>query len=153
LLREIAKHSPNAPIITNNHLAPKIKALSLSNPIQTGSEGDITVFEAKHETLPLGMPRVLNIGVHLNDQFTYPGDSFDFKHTRDVLALPITAPFASYKQAMDVVVKLKPKVVIPLHDWEWHKAARQGRYKWSKDFLKIKNIDFIDLENAVPVEI
>ncbi|MEX1058975.1 MAG: hypothetical protein WEC17_00860, partial [Candidatus Saccharimonadales bacterium] len=134
-------------------LADKIKALELPNPLHAGSEENLIVFEAPHEPLPLNTPIVPNIGVHISDKLTHTGDSYSFENTREVLALPLTGPFASYKQALDVIVRLKPKVVLPLHDWEWHKAARENRYSRAKELLKKHGIEFIELENAQPTEI
>jgi len=151
LLRSLAERQPHAVIVTNDDLAEKIKQLNLPNPIQVGSDEIVTVFEAAHEPLPLGMPNVRNIGVHIGDKFTHPGDSFAFSHTREVLALPMTGPWGSLKDALGKVVKLKPKIVIPVHDWEWHKAAREVRYAMSKKLLEPHNIDFIEPENATPL--
>lgn len=152
-LRTLSKTFPHAPIVTNDDLAEKIAKLRFPNTIQVGSDDNIVIFDAKHEPLPLGMPEVMNVGVHIADKLTHPGDSYDFSHTREVLALPVTGPFASFKQALDVVVKLKPKAVLPMHDWEWHKQAREGRYQMAKRLLKPHGIEFIELENAQPVEL
>lgn len=152
-LQKLSHRFPHAQIITNNSLAVKVKELGLPNPIHAGSEDNLVVFEAKHEPLPLDMPNVINIGVHVADRLTHTGDSYDLEHCREILALPISGPFASYKQALDVVVKLKPRVVLPLHDWEWHKAARENRYSRAEELLKKYDIEFIELENAEPVEL
>ncbi|HLG90973.1 MAG TPA: MBL fold metallo-hydrolase [Candidatus Saccharimonadales bacterium] len=152
-LRKLSHRFPRVPIITNNSLADKIRELGLPNPVHAGSEENLVVFEARHEPLPLAAPNVLNIGVHIGDKLTHPGDSYDFEHTREILALPITGPFASYKQALDAVVKHKPKIVLPLHDWEWHRAARESRYSRAKELLKQYDIEFIELENAEPIEL
>lgn len=152
-LKKLSKHIPHATIITNNDLAGKITALKLPNPVHAGSDDNMVVFEATHEPLPLDTPTVLNIGVHVAGRLTYPGDSCAFENAREILALPISGPFTSYKHALDVIVKLKPKVVLPLHDWEWHKAARENRYSRAKELLQSHNIEFIELENAEPVEL
>ncbi len=152
-LTKLSNRFPHSTVITNDQLADKIKALKLPNPIHAGSEDNLVVFEAKHEPLPLDTPNVVNIGVHVADKLTYSGDSYDLEHTREVLALPLTGPFASYKQALDVIVKLKPKVFLPLHDWEWHRAARQNRYSRAKGLLREQGIEFIELENTEPVEL
>ena len=152
-LTKLSNRFPHTIIITNNDLAKKITALKLPNPIHTGSDDNLVVFEAEHEPLPLKLPNVLNIGVHIADKLTHPGDSYSFEHTRGILALPMTAPFASFKDAMDAIVKLKPKIVLPLHDWEWHKLARESRYNFAKELLKKHKIEFIELENAEPVEL
>ena len=152
-LKVLSGHFPHAIIITNNDLAEKIATLQLPNTVHAGSDDSLVVFEAAHEPLPLNTPSVLNIGVHVVNKLTHAGDSFALENTREILALPLTGPFASYKRALDVIVKLKPKIVLPLHDWEWHKAARQNRYSRAKELLKSRNIEFIELENAEPVEL
>lgn len=152
-LKKLSHRFPHATIITNESLAEKIKALKLPNPLHTGSDDNLIMFEATHETLPLDVPQVSNIGVHIADKLTHPGDSFAIEHAREILALPLTGPFASYKQALDAIVKLKPKIVLPLHDWEWHRVARETRYARAKELLKKHKIDFIELENAESVEL
>ena len=151
-LTKLSHRFPHVDIVTNNDLVKKITSLKLPNPVHAGSDDNLLVFEAAHEPLPLDLPNVANIGVHIADKLTHPGDSFAFEHSREILALPLTGPFASYKQALDVIVKLKPNKVLPLHDWEWHKLARESRYSRAQELLKQYDIDFIELENAEPVE-
>ncbi len=152
-LRSLVKHLPHALIITNETLLSKIAELNLPNQLAAGSDNNLVVFEAAHEPLPLNMPKVPNIGVHIGGKLTHPGDSFDFEHAREVLALPMTGPWGSLREALKKVVKLKPKAVIPIHDWEWHKAAREARYAMSRELLAAHGIKFVELENAVPVEL
>jgi L-ascorbate metabolism protein UlaG (beta-lactamase superfamily) len=154
-LIKLSQRFPRAAIITNNELADKITKLKLPNPIHAGSDDDldIKVFEAPHEPLPLNMPDVMNVGVHVADNLTHTGDSYALEHTRDILALPVAAPFASFKQALDTIVRLKPKKVLPLHDWEWHKAAREGRYQWAKGLLEKHGVEFVELNNGELVDV
>ncbi len=152
-LRQISQKFPHTPIVSNEDLAKKIKQLKLANPLQVGSSDNLTVFEAAHEPLPLNMPNVTNIGVHVANKLTHPGDSFDFKASCEILAMPLTGPWGSLREALEKVVKLKPKVVTPVHDWEWHKAAREARYKMCRELLELHGIEFIALENAQPVEL
>jgi len=152
-LRELSAKFPYAEIITNENLAKRIAAAKLPNHIVTGSQPDIEVFAVAHEPLPLDLPVPLNIGVHIEGLLTHPGDAFAISSSRDILALPVTAPWGSLKQALDAVVKIKPKTVIPVHDWHWHKAARASMYAMSKQLLAPHGIEFIELENAVPVEL
>ncbi|HEX5395358.1 MAG TPA: MBL fold metallo-hydrolase [Candidatus Saccharimonadales bacterium] len=152
-LRKISRRFPHAAIITNEDLAEKIYELKLPNAIHAGSFENLKIFKAEHEPLPLGLPNVTNIGVHIADKLTHSGDSLALEHTREFLALPVAAPFASFRQALDTAVRLKPKAVIPLHDWEWHKEARQSRYALAKKLLGKHGIEFISLNNAEPVEI
>lgn len=152
-LCKLSNRFKHAAIITNDDLAEKIGKLKLPNPIQTGSDDNLVIFEAKHEPLPLDLPAVSNIGVHISDKLTHSGDSYDIKQSRELLALPITAPFASLREALETVAKLKPKAVLPMHDWEWHKQAREARYEMAKGLLNPHGIEFIELENGKTVEL
>src|SRR5436190_5939903 len=134
-LRALSQQFPHATIITNNNLAKKIKALNLPNTITTGSEESLEIFEAPHAQLPLELPDVLNIGVHIDGKLTHSGDALDIKSTREVLALPLTGPFAGLTQTLKQVVELKPKVLLPIHDWHWHQQARESMYAMTKDLL------------------
>lgn len=152
-LMKLSKRFPRAAIITNSALADKINKLKLPNPVHAGSDDNLKVFEAPHEPLPLGLPDVMNVGLHVAGKLTHTGDSYQLEHTRDILALPVTAPFANFKEALDTIVRLKPKKILPLHDWEWHKAARESRYHWAKSLLEKHGIEFVELENGVPAEV
>jgi hypothetical protein len=70
-----------------------------------------------------------------------------------VLALAMGAPWGSLKQALESAANLKPKKVIPVHDWPWHKAARTALYGMSKNLLAEHGIEFIELESGVPLEL
>jgi L-ascorbate metabolism protein UlaG (beta-lactamase superfamily) len=152
-LMKLSKRFARATIITNSKLADKINELKLPNPLHAGSDDNLKVFEAPHEPLPLDLPDVMNVGLHVAGKLTHTGDSYQLEHTRDILALPVTAPFANFKEALDTIVRLKPKKVLPLHDWEWHKAARESRYHWAKALLQKHGIEFVELENGEPAEV
>jgi len=152
-LRMLSQRFSHATVVTNNDLAKTVKKLKLPNPISSGSDDDITVFEAPHEPLPFNKQVPLNIGVHIGG-FTHPGDALDFKPSRELLALPISAPaWTNLKIALEKTAKLKPKKILPIHDWHWHQRAREEQYARIREYLGPKNIEFIDLENGQPVEI
>ncbi|MFA4845836.1 MAG: MBL fold metallo-hydrolase [Patescibacteria group bacterium] len=75
----------------------------------------VNVFEAPHGKLPIPVPD--NVAF-LIDQVLHPGDSFfpSQVDTCEVLALPIAGPWATLNAAIDLVDRLKPKHVIPIHD-------------------------------------
>lgn len=152
-LKDLVKKYPHTQIITNSDLAEKLKKDGLKNEIGVGSEEGATVFESAHEPLPLDLPVPANIGVHIEDLLTHPGDALHFSHTRRVLALPMTAPWGSLKQSLERVVELKPRIVLPIHDWHWHKDARNEQYAMAAKLLLPHGIKFIALENAIPIEI
>lgn len=104
--------------------------------------------EWTHEELPFGLEAPPNWGFTLFDQLTHPGDCLHFDSTARVLALPMQAPFAHLKQATDYAVKMRPEVVIPIHDWHWREEARDSFYTKSHQFFERHNIQFIKVEDG-----
>jgi L-ascorbate metabolism protein UlaG (beta-lactamase superfamily) len=82
--------------------------------------GNVTVSATvgPHGRLPY--PGVLNNGFYINDRFYTPGDCHTFEpnipKVPEVLAMPIMAPWGTFTEAVDIVLRLKPKHVIPVHD-------------------------------------
>lgn len=152
-LKALSAKFPHAQIITNEDLAKQIGKQKLPNAIVTGSQPDIEVFAVAHEPVPMNRPVPLNIGVHIEGLLTHPGDAFNIKSSCYILALSMAAPWGSVKQALEAAVKLKPKTIIPVHDWPWQNAARQQLYAMSKELLEPHRIRFVEIENAVPVEL
>lgn len=113
----------------------------------------VAFFKAPHEQihLPISVPQ--NIGIHYLDKLSDPGDSHSFTETKDVLALPMQAPWGSNVRAFNLALELKPKHVLPIHDWHWRDEARQGTYNMFERVLGEQGITFHKLETGQPVEI
>lgn len=153
LLQALCAQFPHVSIITNGDLAKKLEDEGLTNQTQTASDQKIEVFEAAHEPLPFNLPVPSNIGVHISEALTHPGDALHISQSRDILALPVTAPWGSLKQSLEVAVTLKPKIILPIHDWHWHQAARAEMYTITARLLEPHGIKFVALENAVPINL
>ena len=76
---------------------------------------DVQVANAPHGALPLPLP---DNAAFLIDGLLHPGDSFHPEGIAacETLALPIAGPWATMVAALELVDKLKPKTVIPIHD-------------------------------------
>lgn len=151
-VKALTQKFPSLSIITNPELASKISNLGISSSLNTDNKDGFEIFKAPHEPLPLDIPVVSNIGVHF-DRLTHPGDSLGFSETREILALPLTAPWGSVAQALKAAVRLKPKIIMPVHDWHWHELARQQMYAMSQSLLEPRGIKFIAPENGKPIEL
>lgn len=124
-------------IATHPALAEKVRALGFTcEAIADGATTLIAGFEitsvpAAHGALPISVP--INVGFIIRPRFYgldhrtggrgapalfHPGDSLDFvlPAPPDVLALPVAGPWLTVKDAVDVALRLKPKIVIPIHD-------------------------------------
>lgn len=141
---------PNTRITTTQAAATKLTEADIAN-VGTTSQGNVRLFATNHEsTEPLGPPPQ-NTGVHYLS-LTHPGDSHSFSETKEILALPITAPWGAMIQAARLGAHLKPKVIIPIHDWHWNDTARQSAYATLEAFFAQHDIRFIKTIDAQAVE-
>jgi L-ascorbate metabolism protein UlaG (beta-lactamase superfamily) len=87
------------------------------------------------------------------NKISHPGDSFEFSKTAEILALPITAPWGSTQEALELALKLKPKTVIPIHDFLYKDEVRPWMYQMSKGFLEKEGINFIEIQDGQPIDL
>ena len=114
----------------------------------------VSFFESPHEDVsPMFGQPPQEIGIHYLDVLSDPGDSHSFHETKAVLALPVTAPWGSSNRALNLALELKPKHVLPIHDWHWNDQARAQTYDLFERILGEKGITFHKLETGQPVEI
>ena len=78
------------------------------------------------EILPT-LPRVANVGVLVSDgttTFFHPGDTYEHAPEGvDVLALPLSAPWAKVSETVDFVRRVCPTPLVPVHDATIAEAA------------------------------
>lgn len=117
--------------------------------VQTVGDEYIELEPVPHESIsPLGQAPQ-NIMVHVGGKLTHPGDSHTFSQTKEILALPIQAPWGSMINAVNLALKLKPKKIIPIHDWHWNNEARESQYKRLQEFFLTNGINFITPQDGV----
>lgn len=76
----------------------------------------IEVHKLLHSLLPDGSEGPENIGYLVNGKFFHPGDGKGIENLQvEVLALPITGPDISMKEAFDFAKQVGAKTVIPIH--------------------------------------
>ncbi|WEK14582.1 MAG: MBL fold metallo-hydrolase [Candidatus Microbacterium phytovorans] len=75
-------------------------------------------FGGTHNVIHSSMPVVDNVGVLVNGDFYYPGDSYTVPEGVDVglLAAPIGAPWLKIGEAMDFVLAVAPRRAFGTHD-------------------------------------
>ena len=113
----------------------------------------VVFFDSPHESVEPLFPAPQEIGIHYLDILSHPGDSHSFKETKAVLALPITAPWGSAIKALNLALQLKPRYVIPIHDWHWREEAQAQMYDGFKQVLSKEDITFFKPETGQPIEI
>jgi len=77
----------------------------------------LAFYGEQHARIHPSIPTIQNVGVLVNDQFYYPGDSFTVPDVPiKVLALPIAAPWLKSGEAVDFLLSVKPNYVFPTHN-------------------------------------
>jgi L-ascorbate metabolism protein UlaG (beta-lactamase superfamily) len=110
----------------------------------------VVFFDSPHEEVRPTFPLPQEIGVHYLGLLTHPGDSHSFKVSKAILALPVTAPWGSTVRAVNLALELKPKYIIPIHDWHWHDQARTQTYDSLQKLFADHDITFLKPETGKP---
>ena len=151
LVKKLVAKFPNVRITAPQEVVDQLateKIKASSEP----SDG-LVFFDSPHESVEPLFPLPQEIGVHYLDMLSHPGDSHSFTETKSILALPITAPWGSTIKAVNVALELKPRYVLPIHDWHWSNEARTGMYEMIEKVLGEQGITFMKLETGKPVVI
>ncbi|WP_426319850.1 MBL fold metallo-hydrolase [Microbacterium sp. E-13] len=95
-------------------------------------------FGGRHAVIHESIPVIDNVGVLVNDDFYYPGDSYDVPEGRTVklLAAPVGAPWLKIGEAMDFVLAVAPRRVFGTHDMTLSVAGRDNgrmRLGWAAE--------------------
>ena len=138
-IQELMSKFPDVKIISN----PSVVELLKREEIEASSEGNEFI-QLENLTLEKLWDKnpPQNTVFKIFDKLTHPGDSLHFNTSSEILALPITAPWGSTTQAVEKALEIKPKIIIPIHDWMWKDEVRKAMYDRLKDFFGQKNIEF-----------
>lgn len=150
LVRKISGKFPEVSIITNPsaQLVLKNEGIEVSGKVPDF----ITIEKIPHGKI-FGSEVPENIKFILNNILTHPGDSFSFNQTSKILALPVQAPWGSLTEAVELATKLKPEIILPIHDWHWRDEARVMLYRRLTDYFNNLGIRFISLETGIPIDL
>ena len=123
LLLALRQKFPGVQIITTSDVATELKNHNVAATDMPSANSRF--FASNHAIIaPFGGEPPQQIGVHYLESFTHPGDSLQIRETCAVLALPLTAPWGATRDALGLALELKPRFVVPVHDWFWHDEAR-----------------------------
>lgn len=151
LLKQLVAKFPQVRITTTPEVVAALGQEGITAR-HTPPEG-MVFFESPHEDVRPLFNQPEEIGVHYLDVFSDPGDSHSFTETKAILALPVTAPWGAAIKAIQLALELKPRYVLPVHDWHWSEEARQQMYGIFEQVLAKEGITFMKLETGRPVEI
>lgn len=144
-IQDLVSKFPNVKIITNNSAAKILKKENLN--AGTGSTENIILSEVSHERV-FGKTPPQNVQFSIFGKLTHPGDSLHFNLSTPILALPIQAPWCSLTQSVEYAVSLKPKIIIPIHDWHWNEKAKAVFYQRLNIYFSGNGIQFNPLKTG-----
>lgn len=94
-------------------------------------------FGATHNVIHESIPVVDNVGVLVNDELYYAGDSYTVPDAEvGTLAAPVGAPWLKIGEAMDFVLAVKPKRAFYAHDMTLSAAGKRmgaERLRWATE--------------------
>ena len=138
-LTRILKDSPEARILGPAGVA----AAATSFTVETVAAGDavevgpfsLRFFGGRHAVIHSSIPVIDNVGVLVDDEFYYAGDSFAAPGVPvGTLAVPAGAPWLKLSEAMDYVLEVKPKRAFPVHEMPlslWGVELSSARLAWA----------------------
>lgn len=150
-IEKLVRKFSDVRITSTNQAKAQLKEVGI-NASNEPPEG-VEFFKAPHENVQPIFDQPENVGIHYLGILSDPGDSHSFSETKSILALPITAPWGGSINAMNIVLELKPKYVIPIHDWHWSTEAREQTYSLFERVLADKGITFYKAKTGEPIEI
>jgi L-ascorbate metabolism protein UlaG (beta-lactamase superfamily) len=158
-LDRILRAAPGTPILAPQGVATAVAGhdITVVAPGDTISVGRFTLrfFGGTHEVIHSSLPIVQNVGVLVNDELYYPGDSYAVPEDVEVdtLAAPLGAPWLRVGDAMDFVLAVAPRRSFGTHDMTLSvigKGMHRARLKWATEqgggeFFELEPGDTLDL--------
>jgi L-ascorbate metabolism protein UlaG (beta-lactamase superfamily) len=140
-LTRILEKSPDAKIYGPAGVAKAaaefdIEVVKQGDTIEAGPF-TLRFFGEKHAVIHESVPVPDNVGVLVNDELYYPGDSYTVPDAEvGTLAAPIGAPWLKIGEAMDFILAVKPQRAFYAHDMTLSvagKAMHVERLKWATE--------------------
>lgn len=158
-LDRILRAAPGTPIFAPAGVAELADDYDVTvvSPGDTVEAGRFTMrfFGGDHAVIHESLPAVQNVGVLVNDQLYYPGDSYAVPEgvEVDTLAAPLGAPWLKIGEAMDFVLAVQPRRAFGVHDMTLSVIGRdmhRQRLRWATEqhggeFFDLDPGDAIDL--------
>ncbi len=125
-LRRILEKNPDARILGPAGVAAAASEFSSDLTVETVAAGDILeagpftleFFGGRHAEIHRSIPIIDNVGVLIDDELYYAGDSFTIPEGRAIgtLAVPAGAPWLKISEVIDYVDAIAPKRSFPTHE-------------------------------------
>ena len=141
-LDEILLHAPGIPVFAPAGVAAAATdhEITVVSPGDTVTAGPFTLrfFGGEHAVIHASLPTIQNVGVLVNDELYYPGDSYAVPEgvAVNTLAAPLGAPWLKIGEAMDYVLAVEPRRAFGVHDMTLSvigKNMHRQRLQWATE--------------------
>ena len=141
-LDRILRAAPGTPVYGPEGVARAADGYDITvvSPGDTIEVGPFTLrfFGGTHAVIHSSIPTIDNVGVLVNDELYYPGDSYAVPEGVDVqtLAAPLGGPWLKIGEAMDYVLAVKPRRAFGTHDMTLSVIGRnmhRQRLQWATE--------------------
>ena len=141
-LDRILRAAPGTPILAPAGVARAAEGYEITvvAPGETHTVGSFTLrfFGGTHEIIHASIPVIENVGVLVNDELYYPGDSYAVPEGVEVgtLAAPLGAPWLKIGEAIDFVLAVRPRRAFGTHDMTLSVAGKtmhRQRLQWATE--------------------
>lgn len=165
-VQTIREKNPNLRVFSTESAARLLleSVASLSDEqVQAVSDGDVaevgpfslTFHGQNHAVIHSTIPPMSNIGVCVNSQLFYGGDSLELPETAtlSVLAVPIGSPWSNSSEVVDFTVAIPAKQVFTTHDRMLSAEGKNFFQSLVQRAAEQNGASFLSLEEGKSVEI
>ncbi len=141
-LDRVRRAAPGIPVFGT----PGVAAAASDHDVTVVAPGDevtagvftLRFFGGEHAVIHESIPQIENLGVLVNDELYYPGDSYAAPEGVEVhtLAAPLGAPWLKIGEAMDFVLAVAPRRCFGTHDMTLSTVGRtmhRQRLQWATE--------------------
>jgi L-ascorbate metabolism protein UlaG (beta-lactamase superfamily) len=141
-LDRILRDAPGTPVFGPAGVVRAAEGYEITEvaPGDTVTVGDFTLrfFGGVHAEIHSSIPLIDNVGVLVDDELYYPGDSYAVPEGVEVqtLAAPLGAPWLKIGDAIDFVLAVTPRRAFGTHDMTLSvigSTMHRGRLKWATE--------------------
>jgi L-ascorbate metabolism protein UlaG (beta-lactamase superfamily) len=151
-VRALVERSPDVQWIAPSDAQESLKGFGVTK-VTNQSLDKLEVSEAEHaKVIPFGVA-CNNLRVDYDNKLTIVGDTHDISDTKDILLLPVQAPWGTTVEGLELGLKLKPKYILPVHDWMWRDEWKANVYDRFEAVLAEQDTKFIKAVNGQQIEI
>jgi L-ascorbate metabolism protein UlaG (beta-lactamase superfamily) len=126
---------------------PRVAELLAGSGIEVSavSPDGVSIEDVLHERVASGATPP-NRAFTIDGLFTHPGDSRQPSSSAPILALPLIAPWGSATGAVEFARRLRPRQVIPVHDFYLSKTGRDWVVGMVKAVLADDGVEMVALD-------